>query len=102
MDDKLYDIDPEHLIIRDYLAADRTALANERTFLAYIRTALAFVAGGIGLLKIFEDTLALVIIGWLFIPIGLGILVFGTFRFIKIRKIIKKLRDSNVVKEKEE
>lgn len=28
--------DQEELIIRDYLAADRTVLANERTFLAYV------------------------------------------------------------------
>ena len=33
----------EDLILRDWLAADRTELANERTFLAYIRTALAII-----------------------------------------------------------
>jgi putative membrane protein len=102
MDKKLYDINSEQLIIRDHLAADRTALANERTFLAYIRTALAFVAGGIGLMKLFDDTFALVVIGWLFIPIGLGILIFGTYRFIKSRMIIRKLQSFNALKEKEE
>ena len=30
----------EELILRDYLAADRTALANERTLMAYIRTSV--------------------------------------------------------------
>ena len=37
---------PDALILRDYLAADRTELANERTLLAYVRTALAFAITG--------------------------------------------------------
>jgi putative membrane protein len=47
----------EELIVRDYLAADRTALACERTFLAYIRTALAIAAAG-GSLIHFLNSLA--------------------------------------------
>lgn len=102
MDEKIYNVDSKELIIRDHLAADRTALANERTFLAYIRTALAFVAGGIGLIKLFDDTFALVFIGWFFIPIGLGILIIGTYRFVKFRKIFARLRKSIISKEKDE
>src|SRR5574341_1534130 len=36
----------DEIILRDYLAADRTALANERTLLAYVRTALALAITG--------------------------------------------------------
>ena len=39
-------LEPDDLIVRDLLAADRTALANERTLLAYVRTALAFAIAG--------------------------------------------------------
>lgn len=34
------------MILRDYLATDRTGMANERLLLAYIRTALAALGGG--------------------------------------------------------
>lgn len=44
----MYDnVDKDKLIIRDYLALDRTKLANSRTLLAYIRTAAAVFAAGI-------------------------------------------------------
>ena len=45
----------QDLILRDYLAADRTALANETTFLAYLRTVLALVAGGVSLVHFFDS-----------------------------------------------
>jgi len=63
----------QELILRDYLATDRTILANERTFLAYIRTALSIFAVGISFLKFF-DSLLIKIIGWIFIPAGVSIL----------------------------
>jgi len=43
------------MILRDYLAQDRTKLANERTFLAYLRTAITFSAAGGTLIKIFTS-----------------------------------------------
>ena len=90
-DKPVYSVDPEEMIFRDHLAADRTALANERTYLSYIRTAIAFVAAGFGLIKFAGET-SFVIIGWILVPIGLGFLVFGTYRFIKFRKITRDIR----------
>ena len=87
MNKKIYDIDPEQLIIRDHLAADRTALA--------------LVAGGVGLIKIFEGQLVALIIGWIFVPIGLVIIIFGTIRFLKIRSAIKKIGFTYILEEKE-
>ncbi|MBF0209128.1 MAG: DUF202 domain-containing protein, partial [Oligoflexia bacterium] len=37
----------DQLILRDWLAIDRTILANKRTLLAYIRTSMAFFISGI-------------------------------------------------------
>ena len=42
----------EDLILRDYLAIERTRLANVRTLFAYIRTSLYLLTAGIGILQI--------------------------------------------------
>ena len=86
----VYSVNSEELLFRDHLATDRTELANERTYLAYIRTALAFIAAGFGLIK-FTTELSFMVIGWIIVPVGIAILVFGTFRFIKFRKITRDI-----------
>lgn len=73
------------LILRDYLAIERTRLANERTILSYLRTSLALVAGSVTLLHFF-DTDAARITGWLLLPIALAILAFGLVRYISVRR----------------
>jgi putative membrane protein len=50
----------EKLILRDYLAADRTKMANERTLLAYLRTMIGFAASGVALIKILDEPWAVV------------------------------------------
>ena len=42
------------MILRDYLALERTILARKRTFLAYLRTILSLFATGIGILSFFD------------------------------------------------
>ena len=44
------------LIIRDYLARQRTTLANNRTLLAFIRTSLYFLVSGTALFEVKELT----------------------------------------------
>lgn len=70
----------EELILRDYLAMDRTVLGNERTLLAYIRTALAFFVAGASLVHFF-DPLAYQILGWMLIPLGIALSVVGIVRY---------------------
>lgn len=70
-----------NLEIRDNLAMERTKLANERTFLSYMRTGTAMVLAGLTFIKVFEDDPFYIGIGLAFIPIGLGITLFGYFRF---------------------
>ena len=88
---QIYNVETDKLIMRDHLAADRTALANERTFLAYIRTALAFIAAGFGLIKLLETSTAFVVVGWILVGLGIIIGIFGTIRFIQFRKNISAL-----------
>lgn len=68
---------------------DLTSLANERTFLMYIRTALGFFAAGAALIRFFEKPV-FVIIGWIFIPVGVLFLVFGVFRFRHVRRVLQE------------
>jgi putative membrane protein len=70
----------EELIVRDYLAADRTALANERTFLAYVRTALAIAAAG-GSLIHFLDSLVWEVLGVLLLVMAVSTLAWGIHQF---------------------
>jgi len=86
----VYSVNPEKLIFRDLLAADRTTLANERTFLAYIRTSLAFIAAGFSLIS-FTEGILFISLGFILIPIGLVILALGIYRFFKIRKVTRDI-----------
>ena len=78
------------LILRDYLAIDRTVLANERTLLAYVRTCLGFFAAGIALIDYIENG-ALIVLGYIFIVASILILTFGLYRFIKANCKFKRI-----------
>ena len=80
----------DKMILRDYLATDRTILANERTFLAYIRTALAIFAVGASLILFFDYILAQ-IIGWIFVPAGFVTFIIGLLRYRKMKSFINKI-----------
>jgi len=74
----------DKIILRDYLALERTKLANERTFLAYLRTSLYMLLGGIAILQLtgFEN------IRWIgFASLGISVLliVIGIIRYSVIR-----------------
>lgn len=77
----------EEMILRDYLALDRTVLANERTFLSYTRTAMALVIAGVTFIKFF-DSLAMTITGLICVPIGLAVFAWGLYRYRQIHERI--------------
>ncbi len=77
------------LIVRDYLARQRTQLANDRTLLSYIRTSLYFLVSGTALIKV-EDLENVKEFGYLSFAISFALLVLGFFNFFKIRKRLKK------------
>ena len=78
-------IKPDELVLRDYLAAERTVLSNERTFLAYLRTALAFAGGGVSLIFFLASMIADVT-GILLIISGVATLAIGVWRYFKTRR----------------
>ncbi len=91
----------EQVILRDYLAIERTRLANERTLLSYIRSSLYLLLGGIGLfqLKDFADFKYLA-----FVALGFSLIFFviGVYRFTLLKKSLKRLYYVSEEKEKEE
>jgi putative membrane protein len=80
------------LILRDWLAIDRTKLANERTFLAYFRSFIVIVSSGVAIIKI-EFLEEIQNLGWIFVILGPVLLLIGIIRFFYVKRHIKKLYD---------
>jgi len=73
----------------DQLAEDRTRLANLRTFLAFVRTAIMIFATGITFIKLFPGDEALVVIGWVLVPVALFTLALGFVLYLRMNKELK-------------
>ena len=86
---KTYEEFQNEMILRDYLAVDRTHLANERTLLAYTRTCIGLFATGVALIN-FIDHAVLTFFGYAFIIISPIIFIFGLYRFLKTMHRIKR------------
>jgi len=85
------EIDPNHMILRDHLARDRTVLANERTLLAYVRTAIALLAAGGTLLKIFWGNTLIEALGALLLTLGVAATTLGIWRFRVVARRLRRL-----------
>ena len=87
---KNYSVFRNDLILRDYLALDRTILANERTLLAYLRTFIGTFSAGIAMVKLLDIPLTTVI-GYIFTAISPVFLVLGVVRYIQISRKLKTI-----------
>jgi len=76
------------LVLREYLAIERTRLANETTLLAYIRTGLYFLVAGSTLGHVVQSAFWN-IAGTPLIVIGLLIMILGLLRYFKLRRAIE-------------
>jgi putative membrane protein len=88
----------EKVILRDYLAIERTRLANERTLLSYIRSSLYLLLGSIALyqLKAFKNFEYLALTALLFSAVFFSI---GVYRFTLLKRSLKRLYYNSEVKE---
>lgn len=83
----------EEIILRDYLALERTKLANERTFLSYVRTSLYLLLASATLytVKVFGN---LESVGTISLLLSIGIFAVGIYRFnllnYKLNKLYRK------------
>ena len=81
----------EDLILRDELAIDRTLLANEATLLAYVRSALTLLIAGVTLIHLFNAG-TLFWLGIVCVPLGIGMGLFGAWRFRRMQNLIARVR----------
>lgn len=84
-------VSKKKMILRDYLATDRTILANERTFLAYVRTSLTLLVAGASFVHFF-NSFATQIAGWAFIISAIIMFAIGTIKYRKLKAIIRVKR----------
>ena len=77
------------LIIRDYLARQRTKMANERTLLSYIRTSLYFLVSGTALVKV-EGLANISDLGYISFAISIILIVVGFFTFFRVKRKMRK------------
>lgn len=82
------------MILRDFLALDRTILANKRTFLAYTRTFIGLVAGGIGMIELVANGI-INIIGYVFIFVAIPVILIGLVDYMKMRKALFEIEKRN-------
>jgi len=80
----------EDIILRDHLPIERTRLANERTLLSYIRTTLYLIIGGIAFIGM-QDLKEMKGLGYFSFLLAIMVLVIGIFRFLELKKHIKKM-----------
>ncbi len=80
---------PEEMMLRDYLALDRTRLANDRTLLSFIRTSLYLLVTAFAIveLKSLEDFMFLT---WILVIASAVSLIAGITNYMRMKR---KLRD---------
>jgi putative membrane protein len=78
----------EDIILRDYLALERTKLANERTLLSYIRSSLYLLLGGIAIIQL-EDFESIKFIGYISLGLTISFIFIGFYRYYKLNKLLK-------------
>ncbi|MFO7924052.1 MAG: DUF202 domain-containing protein [Bacteroidales bacterium] len=74
----------DEIILRDYLALERTKLANERTLLAYSRTSLYMLLGGIAFLQL-EGFRSIQWVGYMALGLSIILLIIGLYRYFQIK-----------------
>jgi len=77
------------MILRDYLAIDRTKLANQRTLLSFIRTSLYLIVSGIALVKV-EVLKEISWLGYVVFAASIIVLVIGVVNNFLFRNKIQK------------
>lgn len=79
----------EKIILRDYLALERTRLANERTLFAYIRTSLYMLIGAIAFLQL-HDFRSIVWLGYVSMVSSVIVLIIGIVKYRRLKKNLNK------------
>lgn len=82
------------LVLRDWLALDRTAAANRRVLYSFLRTMLDLAIAGLVLIHFFEYQIVIVL-GAIFLLLSVIVGSFSYFRFLRVQShYYKFLRES--------
>jgi putative membrane protein len=96
IDDPYSEFKREEMILRDWLALDRTVLANKRTFLAYGRTAIALIALGIAFVKLIQHRF-FEVSGFALMVLGVAVFFLGLREFVnnsaRFKRLVEKERE---------
>ncbi len=87
----------EEIILRDYLALERTRLANERTLLAYVRASLSLVVAAAAFFQI-EGLENIKWLGYPSVVFGILFALAGILRFVSVRKKIVRYYKNSAIK----
>jgi putative membrane protein len=79
----------DQMIVRDYLARQRTTLANDRTLLSYIRTSLYFLVSGTALMEV-NVLNHIRNLGYVGFALSIGLIFLGFFNYFKVKKKLIK------------
>jgi putative membrane protein len=90
--------DHKSMILRDYLAIDRTILTNEPAFMAYVRTSLALLAAGVSLVKFFNDPF-MHILGWGFVGAGSLVAMYGYGRYRQVDNLMHQVKGDYIAEQ---
>lgn len=75
----------EKIILRDFLAMERTSLANERTLFSYIRASLYMGIGGVAILE-YEGFATFSWLSYVVFGLSLILIIIGLFRYRRLKK----------------
>jgi putative membrane protein len=79
----------EDIILRDFLALERTKLANERTLFAYIRTSLYLILAGIAFLQL-KDFDNIKWLGFISLILSVVLLIIGIWKYYRLNQQLKE------------
>jgi putative membrane protein len=89
----------ENIILRDYLALERTKLANERTLLSYIKTSLYLSISGIAFIQL-KGFGQIRWIGFFSIFLSITFTIIGILRFFFLKKRLNRFYAINKIEQK--
>jgi len=91
----------EKIILRDFLALERTTLANERTLFSYLRTSLYMIIAGFAFLKL-ESLSNVNWIAYLSFIASSIILIMGLINFFQMKNKLHKYYEQSYLEQIEQ
>lgn len=82
----------ETIMLRDYLAIDRTRLANQRTLLSFLRTALYLIISALAVVKV-DFLRGLAPWSWVGLALAVSVFLVGVLNYYLVNRRVKAAYD---------